>query len=155
MSTRNPPTTDTLGADLMNTNLLEELTANPHMLAAVLTPPIAFNPIFVDIAGSLTAGLLLSFMIDEPGSEAWSVLDAEKILRCTRMTPAELRGARQRLRDAGLTEERRVGFPARTEFKVDFERLKVAILHNVRRPAPASANATQGAALASLDTPIH
>ena len=45
MSTRTPPTTDTPGADLMNTNLLEELTANPHMLAAVLTPPCAALPL--------------------------------------------------------------------------------------------------------------
>lgn len=150
MTARAPHFADMLGGDHMNTNLLDELAVNPQLLAAVLTPPIAFNPIFVDIAGSLTAGLLLSFAVDEPGSEDWAVLDTEKIQRCTRMTAAELRGARQRLKDAGLVQERRVGFPARTEFKVDFDQLKTAIVHNVRRPAAASTDA-----VAELDAPLH
>ncbi len=156
MTARAPHFADLLGGEHMNTNLLDELALNPQLLAAVLTPPIAFNPIFVDIAGSLTAGLLLSFAVDEPGSEDWSVLDAEKILRCTRMTAAELRGARQRLKDAGLIHERRVGFPARTEFKVDFDQLKSAIVHNARRPAtPSNGAAGASGVVAELDTPLH
>ena len=47
---------DMLGQDPMNSNLLDELAVNPQLLNAVLTPPIAFNPLFVDIAGSLTSG---------------------------------------------------------------------------------------------------
>ena len=46
-------------------------------------------------------------------------------------------------------------WPRETTKWSDFADLKVAILHNVRRPAPASANAPQGEALASLDTPIQ
>ncbi len=150
MSTRSRP--HLAGAEPANTNLLDELAVNPQLLSAVLTPPIAFNPIFVDIAGSLTAGLLLSFVIDEPQSEVWSVLDTEKIMRCTRMTAAELRGARQRLRDGGLLQERRVGFPAHTEFRVDFDRLKTAIVEVARRPAPP---AVQESPLAGLDSHLH
>jgi hypothetical protein len=150
MSARNRPhLTD---PDPINTNLLDELAVNPQLLSAVLTPPIAFNPIFVDIAGSLTAGLLLSFVIDEPQSEDWSILDAEKIMRCTRMTIAELRGARQRLKDGGLLQERRVGFPAHTEFRVDFDRLKGAIVQAVRRPLPAEGDVTS---LSGLDARMH
>jgi hypothetical protein len=150
MSARNRPhLTD---GEPINTNLLDELAVNPQLLSAVLTPPIAFNPIFVDIAGSLTAGLLLSFVIDEPQSEDWSFLDTERIMRCTRMTMAELRGARQRLKDGGLLRERRVGFPARTEYRVDFDHLKSAIVRAVRCPVPPAADVSP---LSGLDSHLH
>lgn len=145
--------TEMLGHTPMHADLLSELAVNPQLLNAVLTPPIAFNPLFVDIADSLAAGLLLSLFIDDPQSEQWSALDAGKILRSTRMTPAELRGARQRLRDACLLEERRAGFPARTEYRVNFDELKLAILANVRKPASNSTIDTP--TLAGLNTQLH
>ena len=123
--------------ELDQVNLIDELTHNPQLLQAVLSRPIAFNPLFVDIAGSLTAGLLLSFAVDEPCSEDWGPLDTTRIAHTTRMTPAELKGARQRLKEAGLLLERRAGFPARTEYRLDFDRLKAAIVQLARKPAPA------------------
>ncbi|MDV7394108.1 hypothetical protein RZS08_22195, partial [Arthrospira platensis SPKY1] len=93
-------------AALSEVDLLDELGDNPQLLQAVLTPPIAFNPLFVDLAGSLTAGLMLSVLVDLPHLEQWGALDMEQVMRETRMTPGELRGARQRLRDAQFLHER-------------------------------------------------
>lgn len=113
-------------------DLLDELGSNPQLLQTVLTPPIAFNPVFVDIAGSVTAGLMLSVLIELPQLEQWNSLDMEQIMRETRMTPGEVRGARQRLRDGKLLLERRTGFPAVTQFMVDFGRIKVELIRLAR-----------------------
>ena len=42
------------------TDLLAELERNGELAMLVSAPPIAFNPVFVDITGSVTAALLLS-----------------------------------------------------------------------------------------------
>ena len=45
------------GAD--DVDLLDEVANNPGLVMLALTPPVAFNPIFVDMTGSITAGLFL------------------------------------------------------------------------------------------------
>lgn len=131
-------------------NLLDELASNPQLLQAVLSPPIAFNPMFVDIAGSVTAGLLLSVLVDWPQSEDWCASDMDKVLAQTRMSSGELRGARQRLREANLLHERRVGFPAVHQFKLDFDKLKADIMQVARREASAQEAARGTAASVSV-----
>jgi hypothetical protein len=128
---------------LANTDLLDELANNPGMLLVAFRQPIAFNPVFVDLSGSLTAGLLLSVIVDEPGSEDWMRLDSQKIIQFTSMSPCELRGARQRLKDAGLIEERRAGFPAKTEFKVNFDAIKTMMVIMARTPRKGKRVTTQ------------
>jgi len=113
-------------------NLLDELATNPELLLTVMQPPIAFNPVLVDITRSLTAGLLLSVAIEDAGHGDWTEFDACKIHQQSRLTQGELKGARSRLRELGLLHERRFGFPARAQYRIDFDRLKSALVELAR-----------------------
>lgn len=133
----------------MNTNanlktdevdLLEELSTNPELLFIALQQPISFNPVLVDITQSLTAGLFLSAALEDAHGE-WVELDQEKIQRTTRLTKSELKGARQRLRDLDLLNERRIGFPSRTQFSINFDKLKSMLVSLSRQPSQAHVRA--------------
>lgn len=121
-------------------NLLDELSTNPELLFIALQQPIAFNPVLVDITQSLTAGLFLSTAIEEAQGD-WVELDQNKVHRTTRLTRSELKGARQRLKDLGLLQERRVGFPARTEYCINFDKLKSMLVTLSRQPSQAQSSA--------------
>ncbi len=113
-------------------DILDELERNGELAMLLSAPPIAFNPVFVDMTGSVTAALLLSVCSQEsesaPANTGWQELDAERLLRLTRLSIAELRTARRVLKDLRYIEERRLGFPAKSEFRVDFVRLTEKLL---------------------------
>jgi len=127
-------------ADTQDVDLLEELSTNPELMFIALQQPIAFNPVLVDIAESLTAGLFLSMALEDAGSGDWIELDQDKIHQCTRLTRGEFKGARQRLKELGLLQERRIGFPARTQYRIDFNQLKTRLV-DLSRKANARATA--------------
>ncbi|WP_090139006.1 hypothetical protein [Limnohabitans sp. DM1] len=139
----------------MNTNtnfkapevdLLDELSTNPELLFIALQQPISFNPVLVDITQSLTAGLFLSTALEEAHGD-WVDLDQEKIKRTTRLTNGELKGARQRLRDLDLLHERRIGFPSRTQYSINFDKLKTMLVSLSRLPSQAHVQANGPTAL--------
>jgi hypothetical protein len=115
------------------TDLLAELERNGELAMLVSAPPIAFNPLFVDITGSVTAALLLSACTQDneaPSSEdGWVQLSAERWNKLTRLSLNEQRTARRTLSDLKLIEVRRQGFPAKAEFRVNFDRLTSKVLH--------------------------
>lgn len=119
---------DVASSGAMPDDLLAALESNPNFMLALLTPPVSYNPIFVDITGSVTAALFLSLclqMIDEGhAAESWNRLDFERIHKQTRMSRSELATARQRLKSLDLLEERKTGFPALTEYRVNYGRVK-------------------------------
>ena len=114
------------------TDLLAELERNGELAMLVSAPPIAFNPVFVDITGSVTAALLLSICTQDnesPMSESgWQELNSDRFLKLTRMSVAELRTARKVLKELKFMEERRLGFPAKSEFRVNFVRVTDKLL---------------------------
>lgn len=93
--------------------------------------PIAFHPIYVDITGSLTAALWLAYAayhVSESGTDAegWFHKTQEAWTLETRLTRREQEGARARLRELGLLEERR-GLNQPMAYRLVTERL-VALL---------------------------
>lgn len=115
-----------------STDLLAELERNGELAMLISAPPIAFSPVYVDITGSVTAALLLSACTQDaesPSNEGgWLELNADRWLKLTRLSVAELRTARRVLRNLKFIEERRLGFPAKSEFRVDFVRLTSKLL---------------------------
>lgn len=114
-------------------DIFDELERNGELAMLLSAPPIAFNPVFVDMTGSVAAALLLSVCSQESenasaNTTGWQELDAERLLRLTRLSIAELRTARRVLKDLRYIEERRLGFPAKSEFRVDFVRLTEKLL---------------------------
>lgn len=122
-------------------SLADELEDNPQLMMLALTPPVAFNPLFVDITGSVTAALFLSMcmqdMDDGLCDGGWGTLDFQRVHRLTRLSKGELQGARKRLTDLKLLIERRSGFPAQSEYRVDYRRMKQMLIELANRPTSA------------------
>ncbi|WP_420956166.1 hypothetical protein ACNSZH_16710 (plasmid) [Burkholderia gladioli] len=107
-----------------------------RMLLTVFDAPLFIRRNFVDITGSITAALMLTYAVDlysshepvvTPDREGWFKLTAEEWQRETGMTRSEQATARRALRERGLFEERRVGMPARVLTRVDFDALGAAM----------------------------
>lgn len=115
-----------------DTDILHALESNSDLAMLVLEPPIAFNAIFADMTGSVTAALLLSVCTqgtDLPmDAHGWTELDTARFKRITRLTAHEQRTARRVLCAQQLIEERRIGFPARSEYRVNFERVSQRLI---------------------------
>lgn len=110
------------------TDLGQELASNEQLAFMVAQPPIAFHRVFVDVTGSATAALLLSACIQEQEQQAcplgsWNSASAEDWQHLTGLSRKEQATARKILRDQGLLEERRAGFPAQFEIRLNYDRL--------------------------------
>jgi len=85
---------------------------------------IALNPIYIDISGSATAGILLSQILYWDGVKKKSG-DSEffktyaEFREETRLTLHELRTAKKKLTDIGLISIVRKGIPAKSYYEVD------------------------------------
>lgn len=112
-------------------DLLKELENNGELAMLVSAPPIVFSPIYVDITGSVTAALLLSACAQDTEAMTeggWTELNSDRWLKQTRLSIAELRTARKTLKELSLLDERRYGFPAKSEYRIDFAKLTSKIV---------------------------
>lgn len=109
---------------------------NHALMLEVFREPITFHPTYVEITGTVTAALLLSYACyssdrmlndqmqgDLPDFDGWLHKSQDDWTRDTGLSRRELESARRRLREMGLLQEKRVGTPARLVIKVDFDRL--------------------------------
>lgn len=93
-------------------------------LEKLLDRPIAYHRVFCTIAGSATAGLLLSQMyywsrnVTATERGGWFWKSEEDWEEETGLTRREQQTARAHLRGRGLIEEKREGLPARLWFRV-------------------------------------
>jgi hypothetical protein len=126
--------------------LADELAHDPELAMYLLTPPVVFQRPFVDITGSITAALVLSMLLQQqedtrqaPGG--WfhaDPLDWEH--RCG-LSGKEQATARRKLLALGLTQEKRVGFPARLSIRLDYDRLAEMLLDSARKRRSEAAHA--------------
>lgn len=96
-----------------------------ELLLSLSQRPIAFFPIYAQITGSVTSGVLLSQLM-----YWWSVVKGEEffktdqdIMKETMLSPAELRTAKARLRETGFVTIKAKGIPAKTHYEIDAEKL--------------------------------
>jgi len=98
------------------------------LLKALSQRPIAFYPIYKEITGSTTAGILFSQIM-----YWWSKVDRkfyktdQQIIEETGLSPKELRTAKQRLKQCNFIDISLEGMPAQTYYDVDFDAMSVAI----------------------------
>ena len=113
-----------------------QFNMNHALMLEMFREPITFHPTYVEITGSVTAALMLSYACytsdrmlndqmqgDLPDFDGWLHKSQDDWTRDTGLSRRELEGARRRLREMGLLQEKRAGAPARLLIKVDFDRL--------------------------------
>lgn len=99
-----------------------------QMLYATLQKPISFHRIFVDLAGSVNAGLFLSVAFSwQPRDESYFWKTQKDWEEETGLTRREQEGARKRLVGLGLISEERRGVPARMHFRVELDAIMNAV----------------------------
>jgi len=118
---------------------------NSPSILDYLDRPIAFHRCFATLAGSLTAGVMLSQALywtrvqlrTHPESDGWFWKTQEEWEEETAVTRYEQDTARKRLRDhpGQFWHEARRGLPAKLYFHVDLQKLEQALLQ-LPRPAP-------------------
>lgn len=104
----------------------------------IASPPVAFQRVFVDITGSVTSALLLSALMQEHEHRVavdggWYPSSAEACERATGLTRKEQSSARRTLRDLGLLHERRVGYPAMLQMRIDYDAMIRRLLVSAKR----------------------
>jgi hypothetical protein len=120
-------------------------------LLDLLDRPIAFHRVFVELAGSVTAGLLLSQGYywtrikrqTEPESDGWFYKTQDEWADETGMGRSEQETARKRLRQTAFWQEDRRGLPAKLYFRVDIAQLIEAISDQPAKPPKQRKNAQQ------------
>ena len=106
-------------------------------LARMLGRPLLVYRIVATLCGSVTSAVLLSRLLmserilarsEKAGDlDPWRRFDVAEVLRTTGLTRAEYYHARKQLRSLGLIEERRIGIPPRSEYRIQLEQLAVAL----------------------------
>lgn len=108
-----------------------EATNDAERVSALLVNPIAFHRAFVQLAGSVTAGLMLSQALywtrivleKEPLRGGWFYKSAREWEEETGLTRREQETARKKLIKCGLLEEKLRGIPATLYYCVNLSRL--------------------------------
>ncbi len=101
----------------------------PGMLLEIFDQPIMFRRAFVDLTGTVTAALLLTYACaasqdPDVDDDLWVTRSMEQWMDNTGMSRTELESARRRLRELDLLEERRAGPPPATmQYRVSAARL--------------------------------
>ena len=123
-----------------DSNTIIEALEQGDLAMMLAEPPISFQRIYVDITGSVNAALLISVIVSEIAIEGrdplqWQDASAEDWTALTGLTRKEQETARRTLRDLHLLQERRVGYPAQFQVRVDFERLNKCLLQLAKTAA--------------------
>ena len=117
------------------------LTLDEALMFDAFEEPLMLNRAYVDIGGSITAGLWLSYAEqlrrereeeDAPGNEGWFTLSREEWYRRTGLSYREQETARKRLRDMGVLKERRRGMPAVLEHRIVQEAMRLLLKERTR-----------------------
>ena len=103
--------------------------------------PIVFHRIFVDIMGSVTAALWLSYALyalaKHPERESWFWHTARDWLESTGLSRREQESARRVLVGRNLVLQQRAGMPARLHFKVNLDELGRGLAVHLGEPESA------------------
>ncbi len=92
---------------------------------------VAFHPRLVQLTGRVTAGLLLSqalywtrkLALSDPARQGWFWKTREDWRNETGLSRWEQDGARRKLKELGLWQEKRVGMPAKIWYRIDLDAL--------------------------------
>lgn len=132
----------------MGHDLANALEQEPELAMLVTQPPIAFHRIFVDMTGSVTAALLLSVYMEvsdyAANAEGWVSLSMQELQQRSGLSLKEQSTARKALCQHKLIEERKQGFPATLEIRINYQKLSSSLLQLARQRRPEPVRASHG-----------
>lgn len=104
----------------------------PSMLLEIFDEPLTIQRWAVRATGSLSAAALISHAIEISQSlgatnDGWFSYTHQEWHQSIGLTRSELDAARAKLRDMGLLFTRRIGMPARIEYRVEHEAVMLTI----------------------------
>lgn len=123
-------TRKTDGAFFLSRSNAKAMTQIKSLLSAFHQTPIAYYPIYRDLTGSTTVGILVSqimFWWAANGEKEFYKTDSQ-IQEKTRLTDSELKTAKKKLKSHSFIQIKIRGVPAKTFYDVDPEALENAIL---------------------------
>jgi len=117
----------------------------------LLDRPIAFQRSFVRLGAGITGALMLSQAIywtnRSEGRDGWFYKTQSDWEDETGMTRFEQEGARKKLRELGVLEEKKQGIPCKTYYRVNLETLQTRLLETSKqgsgKPADSAAENQQ------------
>lgn len=100
-------------------------------IEGLLDRPIAFQRVFVSLGAGVTGALLLSQAVYWSRRSTlrggWFYKTREEWEEETGLTRREQEGARKKLRDLGVLEEKKQGIPCKTYYRINTERLQTCL----------------------------
>lgn len=106
------------------------------ILKAFSEKPIAYQPVYAKITGSITSGILLSQIV-----YWWGAMKEQEFYKtddewCEELSMGfyELRGAKKKLQELKLITIRRAGVPAKTYYELDYDKLITLITRLGKNP---------------------
>jgi len=98
-----------------------------HLLKSLNQKPIAYYPIYRQITGSTTAGILLSQLMYWFSRQDKIYKTDKEIMQETLLTENELKSAKNKIKKLDFVEVSREGLPARTYYKIDWEMYEICL----------------------------
>lgn len=100
-------------------------------IESLLDRPIAFQRVFVSLGAGVTGALLLSQAVYWSRRSTlrggWFYKTREEWEEETGLTRREQEGARKKLRELGVLEEKKQGIPCKTYYRINTERLQTCL----------------------------
>lgn len=91
--------------------------------------PIAYYPIYREITGSTTAGILLSQLICWFSKKDKFYKTDKEIIEETMLTKKELEAAKKKIKKLSFIKVTREGIPAKTYYKIDWDEFKNELIN--------------------------
>ena len=95
--------------------------------------PVFYYPVFAKFVGGVKSAILLSLLINNGGEEGWISMTMDVIESEAGLTRTEQETARKKLRESGFVKEKYDGLHRSVHFKVDSDKLLVAIKEQLGR----------------------
>ncbi len=112
-----------------------------NVLKALHLKPIAYYPIYLIIAGSISAGVALSQLMYWFGTGRKKIYKTDRELQAeTGLTDNEMRSVKKKLRVLEFLTLSREGVPARTYYELDWDRYYVSLVKFTNQDSDNSAN---------------
>lgn len=102
-------------------------TINPAMLLVMFDEPVIAQRWAIEETGSITAAVMISYALQINTQSGWFAKTYKEWNLVTGLTRSEIETAKNKLVEKGLLHTRKVGMPARLEYRVDHDSIEMAI----------------------------
>ena len=112
----------------MNNNVEKTVSSRAEILRLLNKRPIAYYPIYREITGSTTAGILLSQLMYWFSKKDKFYKTDKEIMNETMLTKKELELAKKRIKKLNFIKVTREGIPSKTYYEIDWEKFEESLI---------------------------